>query len=176
MLYRAAGADDVQAVALLHADSWRRSYRGMYSDEYLDHQADAERLATWSERFANRGPREFTTVAEHDGEVVGFVHTVLDDDPEWGSLLDNLHVRSDVKRGGIGTHLMAESARVVLEHSPGSGLFLFVLEPNIAAQRFYDARGGRCVGGDAEKVPGGAMVVALRYVWPDPARLLVPAR
>ena len=104
------------------------------------------------------------------------MHTVLDENPEWGALLDNLHVRSDMKRGGIGTRLMAESARVVLEHSPGSGLFLFVLEPNVAAQRFYDVRGGRCVGGDAEEVPGGAMVVALRYVWPDPARLRVCAR
>jgi ribosomal protein S18 acetylase RimI-like enzyme len=171
--YRSADPDDIEAIARLHADSWRRSYRGMYSDEYLDRDADGERLTAWRSRFSSRGPNEHTTVAVQNGEVVGFVHTILDDDPQWGALLDNLHVRHDLRRSGVGTRLMAESAKIVLAHSPSSGLFLFVLEPNRAAQHFYDARGGRCVGGEPEKVPGGAMVVALRYVWPKPSELLV---
>jgi GNAT superfamily N-acetyltransferase len=34
--FRAAGRDDARAVAELHADSWRRHYRGAYSDALLD--------------------------------------------------------------------------------------------------------------------------------------------
>ena len=53
MEMRAATIDDVASIASLHADSWRRSYRGIYSDAYLDDEAPAERLLAWTERFAN---------------------------------------------------------------------------------------------------------------------------
>ena len=36
MSFRAAGPDDVHAVAGLHAESWQRHYRGAYSDAFLD--------------------------------------------------------------------------------------------------------------------------------------------
>ncbi|HVB09529.1 MAG TPA: GNAT family N-acetyltransferase [Bacillota bacterium] len=50
-------------------------------------------------------------VAEDGGEVVGFVHVILHEDPTWGALLDNLHVRHDRARQGIGTALVGEVAR-----------------------------------------------------------------
>ena len=34
--FRPADADDAAAVAGLHADSWRRHYRGAFSDAFLD--------------------------------------------------------------------------------------------------------------------------------------------
>ena len=74
---------------------------------------------------------------------------------------------------GIGTELLALAARAVLEARPGSGLFLWVLEDNRAAQAFYRARGGRFAGTRVTSPPGGgASLVALRCVWRDPATLL----
>lgn len=49
---RAAGQGDAEAVALLHADSWRRHYRGAYSDAFLDGDVVADRFAVWSARLA----------------------------------------------------------------------------------------------------------------------------
>ena len=51
---------------------------------------------------------------------------------------------------------------------------LWVLEDNVAAQAFYDARGGRPADREVSEPPGGGSVVGIRYVWPDPATLLVP--
>ena len=34
--YRAALRADTERIALLHADSWRRTYRGSYRDTFLD--------------------------------------------------------------------------------------------------------------------------------------------
>jgi ribosomal protein S18 acetylase RimI-like enzyme len=171
--YRAARADDVAAIAALHAESWRRAYRGIYSDDFLDNDVFDDRLAEWSERFARPSLKQRTTVAEVDGELVGFVHTILDDDRRWGALLDNLHVRYGEKRGGIGTRLMAESALAVLDDASGSGLYLWVLERNVAAQSFYDARGGTCVERVDHTSPDGSPAPVLRYVWPDPSTLRV---
>ena len=82
-------------------------------------------------------------------------------------------MRFDLKRGGIGSGLMSASASTVLQHRPGSGLFLWVLEENRAAQAFYNARGGQNVERAADTAPDGTVLFGLRYVWPDPGTLLV---
>jgi ribosomal protein S18 acetylase RimI-like enzyme len=170
--YRRATTQDVDAVATLHADSWQRHYRGALSDEFLDGDVVADRLAVWTARLTKPQPNECTIVADDDGTVVGFVHTALGDDPKWGALLDNLHVAYARKRDRIGTRLMAETATVVLERAPSTGLYLYVLEQNTAAQGFYAARGGVCVEREIAPATGGGTTVRLRYVWPDPSVLL----
>lgn len=173
MDYRPATERDAGAIAGLHADSWRRSYRGAYSDAFLDGDVFDDRLSVWAGRLEAPRPDRCTIVAEHEGRVVGFAHTALDEDETWGALLDNLHVRHEVKGLGIGTRLMAEVAAVVVSRRPGSGLYLWVLEHNTPAQAFYDARGGTCAGSAETRSPAGDVLIALRYVWPDPSLLLL---
>ena len=175
--YRQATASDAVAIAAVHADSWRRNYRGAYTDEYLDGDVNAERLSVWTGRFDAARATERTIVADLGGEVVGFAHTALDDDPTWGALLDNLHVVHGLKRRGIGAGLMDAVAALVLEARPSSGLYLWVLEQNVAAQGFYAARGGTCVGRElSSPFPGGGRAPKLRYAWPDPRTLLSQVR
>lgn len=177
LVFRPAAAEDAEAVARLHADSWRHHYRGAYSDEFLDGDVAAERLEVWTERLAAPGRSTATILAEEGDHVLGFVHVVLDDDPEWGSLVDNLHVTRPRKRRGIGRALMAEAAHAVLAHG-GGGVYLWVLEQNTDAQAFYAARGGRCNGRRLVRAPGGiahrlnGSPSALRYAWADPTVLL----
>jgi ribosomal protein S18 acetylase RimI-like enzyme len=174
--YRRASTDDVDEIAALHADSWRRNYRGAYLDSYLDGDVVADRQAVWAERISAGGRGTITIVVEDGEAVLGFAHTVLDAHTDLGALLDNLHVVHVKKGSGIGTGLMAETAAAVLHARPQSGLYLKVLEQNTAAQAFYDARGGRCVGRElAGPFPGGGRAFALLYAWPDPSTL-IPAR
>src|SRR5688572_15478134 len=77
MQYRHATATDTPGIPALHADSWRRNYRGAYLDSYLDGDVETERLAVWADRLARPRADRFTLVAEHDGAVAAFVHTVL---------------------------------------------------------------------------------------------------
>jgi GNAT superfamily N-acetyltransferase len=176
--YRAAGPDDAPAIAGLHADSWRRHYRGAFADTFLDHDAAGYLLPLWTERLRVPDPRTRTIVAEHDGAVVGLAHTILGEDPTWGALVDNLHVAYGLKGHGIGTRLLALTGQAVLDGAPSSGLYLWVLEQNSAARAFYTARGGTCVerdeapppGGDAARLNGTPM--GLRYVWRNPSDLL----
>ena len=174
---RRGGAEDAEAVAALHADSWRRHYRGAYSDLFLDGDVHGDRLRTWTQRLAARDGSTVTILAEDaDGALIGFAHVVFDDDPQWGSLLDNLHVTYQHKRGGIGRRLMAEAAREVVAHGPG-GFYLWVLEQNVQAQAFYDAMGGRRVERAFAAAPGGnpanlaGTPAKLRYVWAEPGSL-----
>ena len=122
--FRAACPGDAQAIAALHAGSWQRHYRGAFSGVFLDHDAAGYLLPLWTERLAAPDPRARTILAERDGTVVGLARTLLDEDSAWGAFPDNLHVGYGLKRQGIGTRLLALTARAVLGASPSSGLYL----------------------------------------------------
>jgi ribosomal protein S18 acetylase RimI-like enzyme len=165
---------DADSIAALHAESWRRHYRGAYLDTYLDGDVVADRQEVWRSRLTQPKQSQFTVMARHDYEVVGFAHTILDEDPLWGSLLENLHVRSDLKRTGIGSRLLSETARRLLRLRPEGSLHLWVLDQNTAAQAFYDTRGGSRVETQMRgPFPGGGRALGHCYHWTDPTRLLI---
>ena len=144
--FRPAGPGDVETIAALHVRSWREHYRGAYSDTFLDGEASADRIAVWTERLRRANPQGFTIVAEVDGAVVGFAYVIVDEDPTLGAVLQNLHVKSEAQRHGVGSGLVAEVARTVGERRPGSGLHVWVREENAPARAFYEARGGTLAG------------------------------
>ena len=179
VVYRRASPSDALDVAHLHADSWRAHYRGAYSDTFLDGDVVDDRVAFWTERLASEDEDRFTLVARSRERLVGFAHTVLGADPEWGALLENLHVARQTHRRGVGRRLMGDTAAELLERSSSEGLHLWVLEQNRAAQAFYEALGGTHVGSSPTLAPGGdptrlaGTPMRRRYAWPDP-RVLLP--
>ena len=173
---RAASRADADAIAALHAESWRRHYRGAFSDAFLDGDVDADRVAVWRARLRAPDPARHTILAEDATGLIGFAHTVFDHHPRWGALLDNLHIVHRSKRRGVGSQLMAATAQTVIERR--TGLYLWVLEQNVAAQAFYTARSGRPVERALVSAPGGVATrlngapAELRFVWTDPATLI----
>jgi ribosomal protein S18 acetylase RimI-like enzyme len=173
---RAADARDAAGVARLHADSWRRHYRGAYSDAFLDGDVVTDRQAVWGARLSAPGAATTTATVlaeDGDGRLAGFVHVVLDDDERWGSLVDNLHVAHTHRRAGIGTALMDRAVDAIARRAQSPAMYLWVLEQNTSAQEFYRAFGGTCVetakvgapGGDPARLNGTP--AKLRVSWPD---------
>jgi ribosomal protein S18 acetylase RimI-like enzyme len=176
LLIREADSRDATAIAGLHADSWRRHYRGAYSDAFLDGDVLENRLAVWTPRLARPSADTRTIIAEHNREIVGFVYVVLGDDAVWGAFIENLHVRHALKRRGVGSRLLALAAQAV-SASGEAGLYLWVFEQNTAARGFYEARGAGCVerapvpppGGDSTRLNGNP--IRLRYAWRDASKV-----
>ncbi len=175
--FRRAGPGDAEAVAKLHAESWRGHYRGAYSDSFLDGDVITDRLAVWSERLREPDLRRCTILAV-DGGLVGFANTVLGPDQTWGALLDNLHVADQHKRRGVGSRLLALTAETVIGWPEATGLYLWVLEQNVDAQAFYRSRGATYVGRELVSPPGGeagrltGSPTKLRYAWPKLTALI----
>jgi GNAT superfamily N-acetyltransferase len=171
--FRLAGREDAAAIAALHADSWRRHYRGALSDSFLDGEVLDDRQAAWRQKLKDADAASQTVLAESRGKLVGFAHTVFDADPMWGALLDNLHVVHTSHRGGVGSKLLKLTANAVIERR--SPLFLWVLEQNVKAQAFYEAHGGvrgervlvRAPGGTRSRLNGSP--ASFRYAWADPS-------
>ena len=174
IVYRAATTEDAIEIAALHADSWRRHYRGAYFDSYLDGDVITDRLEVWTSRLAPPRVNQCTVIAASGGVVCGFAHVLYDQDPKWGALIDNLHVRHDLKANGMGTRLLSENISRVLDEQPPGPIHLWVLDQNQTAQSFYEARGGTRVESAVRgPFPGGGTALGHRYFWPDMSALVV---
>jgi GNAT superfamily N-acetyltransferase len=162
---RVATVTDAEAIAALHAASWRATYRGAMSDAYLDGDVLGERRATWHERLTAPAANQWVVVAETEGEVVGFGCAYGAKDERFGTELDNLHVRSDRQSGGIGAHLLAAVAGWCTATHPDVGLYLWVLTQNLRAREFYARMGAEDAGADVWLPPDGSRVPVRRCVW-----------
>lgn len=174
--YRRATNADADRIALLHAESWRRAYRGMYSDAYLDGDLIGDRLAVWSERVADGNTRRMLLLAEVDDAAVGFVCLYGAEDATWGSLIDNLHVALARQRRGLGRALMRQAGEWLRDHYPSMAVHLWALEGNTNARRFYESVDGRNEGVEPHETPDGAVINACRYVWDSPDALVAACR
>jgi GNAT superfamily N-acetyltransferase len=88
-------------------------------------------------------PAVFAHVAEHDGEVVGFALWFLNFstwEGKHGIYLEDLYVRPDMRRFGLGRALLAELARICVERGYPR-LEWWVLDWNQPARAFYAALG-----------------------------------
>ena len=171
-MIRAAQPDDADAVAALHAASWRAHYRGALSDSHLDGPIEAERLAVWRQRLQNPREGQVTLLAEDGNDLVGFACLFLDHDRSFGTLVDNLHVTAERKGGGIGRALMRQAGETMLHALPRRPAYLDALESNHAARGFYERVGGIAAEHGRSVEPDGSRVAVLRYVWPSPAALI----
>lgn len=171
--FRPAHASDCAIIAALHTASWRHAYRGILPDAYLDGAIAEERLALWEKRLSPSGiDRRLILVAEDLRGLAGFVCVLPDAEPEWGACLDNLHVRPDIHGCGLGRRLFAEAACWLVSREPGRPLHLWVFEANRTARGFYDRFGGEVVAHTVKRMPGGADIASLRYLWRDVRMLL----
>lgn len=174
--FRAATPLDIEGIASLHVTSWQQNYRGAFSDAFLDAEAILERRLVWEERLKAVNSQQFIQVAEYKGAIVGFVCAYLDHSPEYGTLLDNLHVSSEMKGMGIGTSLMALVAKETVDRYPHSGLYLWVLEQNEKAHEFYERLDGEKV----DTVPGNDIgdrtILKTRYFWATMETFLAKAK
>ena len=174
MVIRDATISDVKAIAHLHAESWRSAYRGILSDAFLENHVHADRLAVWHERFSGMTPIPmFVMVADAGTQLAGFACVFPEEDAVFGSFLDNLHVSPQLTGKGIGRQLLSEAAARLLTNGSRVGLYLWVLEQNHGARRFYERAGGVFEGSAVSEMPDGQSVVALRCYWPTPSSLLL---
>jgi len=167
---------DAEAIAALHAESWSLHYRGEFTDQYLDHEVQAERLTIWSERMSHPSPTQHVVLAMEDNELCGFSCVYMGKDKRFGALLDNLHVRSSYMGKGVGRRLMQEAAKWVQSQDSSTSLYLWVLASNQSASHFYERIGGDKVEETMMENPGGGASKVWRYLWRDLDRLAQEGR
>ncbi|MEJ1995367.1 MAG: GNAT family N-acetyltransferase [Limibacillus sp.] len=138
---REARAEDAEAIAALHAESWRSTYRGILSDDYLEGEIHEERARFWRDFLARRHPGDLVILAEGDEGLLGFI-ALVDEDPDYDALIENLHVEPEQRGSGLGRKLLAEACRRLIAQGKNS-VCLWVFDDNAAAFAFYLRLGGK---------------------------------
>jgi ribosomal protein S18 acetylase RimI-like enzyme len=166
---------DYKSIAQLHTINWQQTYRGILSDDYLDNKAAAERLAFWKERLTNPPVNQVIKVAMREDKLVGFSSLFLNDDENFGSLLDNLHVSSSLQKSGIGKLLMQDCANTILAKATSKKMYLWVFETNNNARKVYERLGGVNTETTLHHNKDGTTANACRYVWEEVSIFLTGA-
>ena len=166
-------AEESDAILLgdLHAASWRSAYRGVLSDEFLAEDIIADRRGLWTSRLSKPTEKQHIFIAGIGHDALGFVCMYGEDDDLWGSFLNNIHVSQSHQRLGIGSKLLNTCACICAERYGNAGLYLWVVQTNEKAQRFYSRYGAENLGESTWNAPGGTVVPLYRFVWKDVQRL-----
>ena len=165
--YRPATPNDWEAIAQLHTKSWQISYRGILSDQYLDHDIIEERRKVWKERYENPAGNMHVILAYDGEELCGLNGLFANHDEQWGTLLDNLHVLPRWRGLGIGAELLIKGAEWSYQRDPKAMYYLWVFEGNMGARGFYERMGGEHTETSLYQNQDGGQAKVMRFVWRD---------
>jgi ribosomal protein S18 acetylase RimI-like enzyme len=162
---RPAGVADADAIAALHAASWRSAYRGIFKDDTLGPSLDGERQGHWRAKLAAMTADDTVLIAGN----MGFIAVWAKGDPGFGAYIDNLHVHPERRSAGLGRRLLGEAMGRVAGRGERAA-YLWVFDDNVRAIDFYRRLGGEIVEGGFDEIDG-SQVAHSRIAWHDTARL-----
>ena len=173
-LIRKAGVADAAAIAKVHVDTWRSSYRGIVPDSVLDGLSYDDREARWRERLSGRG-RGFLVAEDDAGDVVGFAWggPQRSGVPEYAGEFYALYVLPDRQRQGVGRLLTASVAGELVERGMRSMLVWALADSPY--RRFYESLGGRLLDKQAFYSSNGVELPEVAYGWADLGVLVGPS-
>lgn len=171
---RPAVAGDRRAMAHVHVESWKTTYRGIVPDGALDAlTVEGDMARGFGSRLETPIPGWMAFVGEVPGEVVvGFAigDTARNPHPpELTGELGAIYLLKEHQRRGFGRGLARAVAQGLWEQGHRS-MVAWVVDSNPAC-RFYEALGARRAGARDREVMG-APVRLIAYGWDDLSTLL----
>jgi GNAT superfamily N-acetyltransferase len=138
---RAARPDDLLGAAEARVASWRGAFTGLVPQEFLDAMDPASIAASWSESIAAGRSRLYVAVA--NDQVIGYAGVGPERDPAAPPRTGELYalfVHPSHWGTGAGRAL-ADAACADLRDAGCESVWLWVLEANCRARRFYTTYG-----------------------------------
>ncbi|WP_299021093.1 GNAT family N-acetyltransferase [uncultured Photobacterium sp.] len=169
---RVATRKDIEKIALLHAKSWQEIYVEELSVTYLKHDIYLDRNKVWQHRLTFPSANQRIFIATNNGVICGFICFYLNNHPQWGTLIENLHIEKHSKRLGLGKQLLQTAANLSYRQDPDRGMYLEVLASNQAAQDFYKKLGASHTKTQLWQAPDSSEVTEYVYRWKNISHLV----
>lgn len=165
MIFRTGTSNDIERIAKLHAVSWQQNYRESFSADFLDNLAFDNRLKEWAKRLQHPAENQYVILAEEEGIILGFICAYFNENAQFGTLLDNLHVSLNTQGKGVGTKLIVALAEEIIHRNRDNSIYLWVLDTNVAAISYYEKIGGTAIETVESTDIGDKPFLKIRYVW-----------
>ena len=160
---RTAAAEDKLAVARVHVRSWQVAYRGIFPDDYLDQLSPEDRAARYTFDSDDQS-RQRTFVATDGTTICGFATAGVSRDIDLEAAGEIYAIYVDPGSWGLGAgRLLIENARSLLCEMGFAQSFLWVLEGNERAKRFYMIDGWLPDGSARTEDRWGVIAHEIRY-------------
>ena len=158
---------DAAAIAQVHVQAWRETYRGLVPDAVLAGLSVDRRVHAWSEMLAAGPCAPIILVVEDAGRIVGFGSAGSSRDAllQCDGQVTSIYLLDGYKRRGIGRALFLGLLTSLSQRACRSA-GLWVLDTNAAARRFYEAMGGRTGPTQVDARPD-ATLHEIAYIWDD---------
>jgi ribosomal protein S18 acetylase RimI-like enzyme len=141
---RLARREDAPAIAAVHVDAWRATYRGIFPDDVLDGLSLGEFTQRHAARLTNPAPADARVwVAQAARGIVGFSIGGSARDPDLPPATGEvyaIYLAPDALGRGLGRALFASSLATLGEQGKRE-VVVWVAEANARARRFYEAAG-----------------------------------
>ncbi|WP_274365313.1 GNAT family N-acetyltransferase [Paenibacillus thermotolerans] len=167
MHIRRAVLQDAEAIARVHVDSWRTTYKGIVPDEYLNSLSYKERTERWVNTLKRTDTNVVFVAEDGDGSIVGFCSGGKERTGKFGEAegeLYAIYILEAHHRKGLGKKLV----RALAEQLNGDGyqsMLIWVLEKN-RSKYFYENLGGTFALTKSIEI-GGSTLVEAAYRWED---------
>ena len=139
MKIRTAGVQDLETVSRIHALSWKTAYRGILPDDFLN-QLSYRRWVAPLKDMMEQG-LEIRVIEEEEKPFGCITFSAARDQAfaGWGEIV-SFHLLLEARGKGYGRLLIQDAVRQLKEKGY-SKIYLWVLEKNERARRFYEKNG-----------------------------------
>jgi GNAT superfamily N-acetyltransferase len=164
---RPARLDDVPAVARVHVESWRATYRGTVPNLVLDNLREDERAAMWRRALDNTVNPVALFVAEvDDSRIAGFAAAGPErtGNPDYTGEVYAIYLDEPYQGAGVGRLLLEACASSLLDMGHRS-MLIWALSQNPAGG-FYRRLGGEAIA-TQEVQMGGKTLEETAFGWRD---------
>jgi len=164
---RIAGPEDAAAIATVHCQAWRETYRGMLPDAMVDGLGPEEAETKWALRLAPESSDEVFLATDRAGTPLGFASGKPSDEPTApdAGLLDTLYLLRAGQGLGLGRRLLARVADGLT--AAGFETMIVVVHADNPAAAFYAAMGAERLLA-RERLFRGHRCPEILYRWPLP--------
>jgi len=163
---RSAAIEDARAIAEVHVESWKSTYRGILPEALLNGLSVEKRESSWRDSLAAHEPPSVITLVGCDegGRVVAFVSGGKERTGQLGcdGEIYAIYLRQEAQRSGLGTLLVRQFVHELDAHGLGS-MAVWVLSLN-PSKRFYECLGGKVIG-QQQIEQGGQPFIEVAYGW-----------
>lgn len=169
-----AGPADAEALARVHVQAWRETYRGLLPDAYLARMSEEIHVRRFAKALLHPGPDDVTLAVGDRRGLAGYSQGGPSRRGVPGEAeVATLYLLRAAQGRGLGGRLLGDTARALALRGARS-LVISVLRDNSAARGFYEHLGGEAEAARLEPGPGGGSNWEVAYRWPDITRVFAP--
>lgn len=161
---RNAALQDAASIARVQVASWRSTYRGLVSENYLSSLDAEERAQQWELRLS-QAAGTFLVVADSDG-IFGFLAggAIRQKIEGYDAELYAIYLLKEKQKAGAGRALVHRLAHE-LKIQGYQAMSVWILSGN-SARGFYEHLGGVLIARDEIEI-GGELLPEVAYGWPS---------